>query len=207
MPEYEANPLQQAQARHVQAEKEAKEEARHGLLMMKIADTSVLRVEIILNEVDTGAVRVGMKAHVRLEAYPHVALEGYVARVLSVAEDKNNLRGSLALEHSGAAEVAGVRAFVDLKLNEEQKKYVQLGFSAIVTLELDAPEPVPVLPGSAVRTRGSQAWCFVLRSGRPVRQPLKIGACNEEWVVVKGLAPGAEVLRRWLDAPAWGGSY
>ena len=73
-----------------------------------------MQARILVNEVDSMAVREGMPATVRLTAYPGLELAGRVARVGASASDKNEKLGHLALKKAGRAGVNVVEVLVDI---------------------------------------------------------------------------------------------
>jgi HlyD family secretion protein len=64
-----------------------------------------------------------------------------------------------------------------------------------VNVEVARQAGALVLPADAVRDAGKEAWVMVVRAGRAVRQPVKLGIRGEGRVqVLDGLAEGEAVL-------------
>jgi multidrug efflux pump subunit AcrA (membrane-fusion protein) len=176
------------------------EEINNHNLLLKIADTSSLRVEMVLNEADALAARACRTARVRLEAYPDVDIPGRVARIGAVAEDKNVLLGGLTMVYRGAAGVGAVTVYIDLDVPKDMESLIRLGYSDTVFMEGDAPAPVPSLPQSAVAWDDQGPWCRVLSGGSIEVRRIETGASTAERIEVRsGLDRGEKVLRNWMD--------
>jgi len=120
----------------------------HGQVLCRIADPDRVQARILVNEVDSMAVREGMPATVRLTAYPGLELAGRVARVGASASDKNEKLGHLALKKAGRAGVNVVEVLVDIlerpfppaQGHRGTAKTLRGGHTVTVMIDLERPD-------------------------------------------------------------------
>jgi HlyD family secretion protein len=172
-----------------------------GADLLKMADTSSLEIQMLLNEPDALKVHSDQKATVRFVAFPDLELPAHVTFVSPDAFDKNQKLGSLALLKLGEA---GVRVIeVHLTLDKEDPS-IRLGLTAVAEIEISRLEGVLVLPMSALAIDSRGTHCWLAKGNTFERADVELSQWNETMAVVSsGLKEGDEVL----DAPVLHGYY
>ncbi|MGH7142663.1 MAG: efflux RND transporter periplasmic adaptor subunit [Planctomycetota bacterium] len=104
--------------------------------LCKIADTSSLRVRVVLDESDYSRVHVNQPAVVRLPSFPEVELKGEVEQIQAYAEDRNAQLSPLALVSRGQAFVQSFEVYIKLvDIPPKIKARLRLGLTAEVDIE------------------------------------------------------------------------
>lgn len=174
------------------------ESRRRGQDLCKIADTSVLRVRIMVNEADVGRLKTGQQAEIRIPAFRERVFKARVAEVALVAKDKNVALDRLALRRAGEAFVNVVEVLLDFdNLSDQDRGAMRLGFTSEVRIDCKVADGAPSIPWSAVRfdAEGSPfVRARVSRMGSQQRS-VKLGVSNDEFVqITEGLDGVEEVL-------------
>jgi hypothetical protein len=151
-----------------------------GQPYMRIVDLSKMVITAAVNQVDAHAVRLGMRARVRLDAYPHVELPAKVTSVGAFAESAG-WRG------------AYVRSVpIRLKL-EKTDPLVVPDLSVSADLVLETADSATIVPREAV-FGGEEPYAFVHETGGWEKRPLDVVMTGSTAVAVRsGVNPG-EVL-------------
>ncbi len=152
-----------------------------GWTVMSIPDLSTMLVDARLSDVDQGRIQPGMKALCTLDAFPDLAIHGYVAVVSSVAKE---------IPKSPARRAFDVRIALDRSYPDKMRSGMSVRVSVLTRrmkdvliaprtgLDLSVNPPVARLPG-----------------GRTVK--IRIGPCSPlQCVVFAGLKAGQR-----LEAP------
>jgi HlyD family secretion protein len=149
-----------------------------GSPLFALADTSVLHVDVDLDEADLGRVRVGMPAEVSFDALPDERLLGTLTEIApSVTHDLRNTR------------TVAVR--VDLKADP---RFI-VGMSADVDVVVATRESALSVPPNAVLGRGTDRAVLVVEQGVARRRPIEVGISTWESVeILKGVRAGEEVV-------------
>jgi len=112
-----------------------------GTVLLSIADLSRMEVEAEIDETDVVDVRLGQKAHIKVDAFPDTTYAGTVTEIANTAETRN--RGT-------SEEVTNFRVKVVLEDNVEA---VRPGMSSTVEIETGRANAVPRLPIQALVSR------------------------------------------------------
>ncbi len=112
-----------------------------GTVLLSIADLSRMEVEAEIDETDIVDVRLGQKAHIKVDAFPDTTYSGTVTEIANTAETRN--RGT-------SEEVTNFRVKVVL---EDKVDAVRPGMSSTVEIETGRANAVPRLPIQALVTR------------------------------------------------------
>jgi RND family efflux transporter MFP subunit len=150
-----------------------------------LPDLSRMESITYVNEVDVRKVAVGQPVRISLDADPDRQLEGEVASVANVGEQRPN----------SDAKVFEVKITVS-----RPDTTLRPGMTTGNVIRTSSLTGVLSIPLEAIVPDASTPFVFVRRSGRIVRQEVATGAMNDTHVVITaGLAAGEEVL---LVAPA-----
>lgn len=153
------------------------------ILTVERVDT--LRVFVPVNERDAAGVKVGLSAHVEVDALEGRSYAGTVSRVSPAFDPVTRT----------------LDAEVQLK-NPGELRSGMYGRGAIV---LAVHPKAIVVPAGAVLLSGGRAWAFVVEGEKARRVEVKLGFDGGDWLeITSGLSPGAEVVTAGADALADG---
>jgi len=145
--------------------------------VLTVADIDPLRVYVYVPEQETGRIRRGMPATLRLQEFPGREFHGSVTRFAT------------ALDLSTRTMLTEV----DIA-NPKHELYP--GMYADVTIELERHAQALQVPASAVSRSSDHPFVFVVRNGRLKRAPVRLGLANGGWVeVASGLKGDERVVR------------
>ena len=155
--------------------------------ILTVAQTQSMRVFISVNEREAPRVQVGQDARVELDAFPgRPPFEGKVVH-LSPAFDPSTRT---------------LDAEVHLANPEGELRIGMYGRAAIV---LEVHRGAAVVPSSAVVVNALGRYSFVLDGDKVHRRTVTTGVDGGEWLeLVKGVAPGEEIVTAGADALAEG---
>ncbi|MEO7650746.1 MAG: HlyD family efflux transporter periplasmic adaptor subunit [Bryobacteraceae bacterium] len=158
-----------------------------GQMFMQIVDPSSMVVNANVNQVDADLLRIGMKATVRLDAYPDVVLPAHVYSI-------------------GAVPVAGRRPNfmrqipVRLKLDKMDPRVIpDLSASADVVLESEQSATLAPLAGVFHEGPSSKPYVYIQSAAGLVKHPVELGLHNNTFAVVKSGLKKGDVIA--LDPP------
>jgi HlyD family secretion protein len=135
--------------------------------------TDIVRVFVDIPEQDANYVRVGTKATVMAKAYRDEPIEGSVTRTSWALNVKSRT----------------LRAEIDLA---NPKSQLLPGMYAYAKVIIDRPG-VKALPISALTYSGEKAYCWIYENGHAVRNEVRTGIADGEWIEVVSLQrPTAE---------------
>jgi HlyD family secretion protein len=148
-----------------------------GAPIFRVADTSLIWVQAMVDERETGGLREGADARVVLRSDPGTSLRGTLSRLAREAD-----RVTEELE-------------ADVKV-EQLPAHFALGQKADVFIETARRLKTLQVPKSALVRRGQEVGVYVIADGRAKWQALKLGLIGREAAeVLQGLTEGAVVVR------------
>lgn len=154
--------------------------------LFEIPDLDSMQVEFPLHEVDRPSFRTGQTISVRLEAYPESVFTGQIDEIAVLATE---------VEKESRA-----RAFVARGRIAPADPRLRPGMTAVVEVELAAPQDTVLVPRAAVAEQDGATVVFPAASW-PRSQPVRLGAASaRDVVVVEGLEAGTQIVL-WSGAP------
>jgi HlyD family secretion protein len=157
-------------------------EVRERQRIISIPDTSQMKVEIKVHETWIGKVQPGQAARISVSAFPDETFNGIVLRKAPLAAPQNWRSPDLKVY---ATDVA----------IEGNHDFIKTGMSARVEVIIDRLQNVLTVPIQAVVAFEGKKYCYLYRSGGPVRQQVETGQFNANFVEIKtGLTEGDSVL-------------
>jgi HlyD family secretion protein len=149
--------------------------------IIALPDSTQLIVDTRIREADLHKVAASQQVYVRVDAYPQLRLRASVALI-----------GALASADEGRA---GTKSFpVTVKLLDTDPR-LRSGMTARVDIEVASIARATLVPVKAVFEKDGETFCFVLKGGRPERQPVVIGNDNSAEVTIRqGVTAGDRVL-------------
>lgn len=155
---------------------------RQGQPLFYLPERSHLVADISLYETVAARVKPGMKARVRIPAFPTVWIDGQVDRI-----------EQLPTIHWGAG--VDVRHFPARVTLVKPPTKVMPGMSAEVRIITGVRRDVLVVPVESVFYEDDRSTCLVVHGPRIERRSLSVRPGNAEWLeVISGLSAGDEVV-------------
>jgi HlyD family secretion protein len=164
---------------------------RERQVFIRLPDPSKMQVKAKINESRIDLVKVGMRATVRLDAFPDVELKGVVTKV-----DDYPMAGNWFN--------ANVKEYGTTVRIDQPPPGMRAGMTAEVKIHIERIPDALQVPVTAVIERGDKHYCL-MRDGATGLKPREvvIGSTNDKFVVIRdGLARGDDVLvnpRTYLD--------
>lgn len=147
-------------------------------VVVRMIDDSVYKVDVAIDELDIGAVRVGQRAVIVLDA------------------DRNNPRSGV-VEHIGliaSVQQGMVTVPVTIRLDEVDP-FLRPGFSATVQIAVTEARQVVRVPVEAINTASGMNTVTKVVNDEPVAVPVQVGVTDGVWVeVIAGLEEGDEIV-------------
>jgi RND family efflux transporter MFP subunit len=149
--------------------------------VVTIADMKSLQVEADVSETNLGAVKVGQPCEIRLDALPDTRLPGILHAIVPT------------VDRTKATIMVKIRFLQkDPRILPEMSAKVSF-LSRSVRPEEDAPKVA--VSRSAVMNRQGQSLVYLIREGRAVETPIRLGTSLGEMVEVQsGVKPGDKIV-------------
>ncbi|MCO4052679.1 MAG: efflux RND transporter periplasmic adaptor subunit [Bosea sp.] len=144
-----------------------------GKTLLVLAPAGETQLVMQIDERNLGLIEIGQKAVASADAFPNRRFEAYVSFV------------------NPAVDIA--RASVEVKLTvPDPPAYLRQDMTVSVDVEFARRDDALVLPARAVRDMQSgRAWILVLRDGRAVRRPVRVGIRGQSQVeILEGAGEG-----------------
>jgi macrolide-specific efflux system membrane fusion protein len=155
-----------------------------------IIDLQKLQVDAFVDETDIGKIRVGQKATFTVDSYPDREFNATVQAIYPKAVIMDNV----------------VYYDVVHRIDEPLTGQLRPEMTTNVIISLDARKGVLAVPLHAVSREQGRSVVYMLRDGQPVRQAVKTGWKDPEWIeIVEGLKEGDRVIVRNAPAKSNGG--
>ncbi len=154
-----------------------------------IIDLRKLQVDAFVDETDIGKIRVGQKATFTVDSYPDHDFSATVQAIYPKAVIMDNV----------------VYYDVVLRIDEPLTGQLRPEMTTNAIISLDARNGVLAVPLRAVTREEGRSVVYVLRDGQAVRQTVKVGWKDSEWIeIVSGLKENDKVLIRSIPKATGG---
>jgi HlyD family secretion protein len=147
-----------------------------GRTLLVVARDGPTQLSVLPDEKNLAFLAIGQAATASVDAFPDKV---FPARVAYIAPAVDLSRGT-----------------VEVKLDvADPPPFLRPDMTVSVNVEVGRDPAALVVPAAAVRDAGTDPWALVVRDGRTVRQPVKLGMRGEGTVqVLSGLVPGEAVV-------------
>jgi HlyD family secretion protein len=153
-----------------------------GMAIAEIPDLTKMRVEVRLDEVDRGKVKLGQAIKIRVDAIPDREFDAILDWISPIATLQ--FRGSRDADKQFPA--YGTLASVDPRLRP--------GMSASIDIITDSQPNVLLIPIRASFTQAGKPSVFIQDGAEYHSRPIEVGARNEADIVVTGGLKEGEVV-------------
>ncbi|HQE92279.1 MAG TPA: efflux RND transporter periplasmic adaptor subunit [Anaerolineae bacterium] len=164
-----------------------------GVAAFTLIDDAQFYVEVTVDEIDIGKVRVGQAADITLDAYPQDTLTGAVERITPAALDVGGVMAYQLRVHLTSPSVTPAAG-------GEKGRMIRDGMTASIVIHTDLIKDILLAPNWAVRTDQSSGeavlYCYVLGGGGVLeRRDITRGRYNDTYTeVLSGLNEGDTVV-------------
>lgn len=155
---------------------------RERQTVIRLPDLTKMQVLTKINESRIGFVRVGMKATVRLDAFPDLELDGVVTRVDEYPVPPGWMNNNIK-QYATYVEITS------------PPPGLRPGLTAQVEIHVDQIPDALAVPIQAIHEHNGQYYCLVAGANGPAARWIDVGASNEQTVVIReGIADGDQVI-------------
>jgi RND family efflux transporter MFP subunit len=160
--------------------------------LIVVADLSRLEVDVYVDETDIGKVKLGQKADVTVDAFPHHTFHGHVFKIAS-----------------GSTIQQGVVTYdVSIAIDDNDKRHenaLKPDMTANVTIHTGVRHDVLLVPAEAVKVgvHGSTVNQLVMKDGKPTGDPVRVRTGASDGVnteIVSGLKEGDTIVLAGMDS-------
>ena len=155
-----------------------------GQPILYLPDLSTMVVDIEVNEIDIGKIKLGGPVEVGLETYPDTIFRGKILQI-----------GSLARLRQMQGTASSIKVFDVTVHIEDKDSRLKPGLTATLDIIVDRQQNVISVPLAAVMSREGEDFAFVVNDGKVEQRKIVCSVSNEHRVLVKeGLRPGERVI-------------
>lgn len=153
--------------------------------IITIPDMSTMAVKVNIHESDIKKVKVGLRARVRVDAFPDMKLEGEVTKVAVLPDAENRWMNPDLKVYATTVAIKGVH------------EWLKPGMSAETEIFIKRLDDAIYIPLQSVVPQKGELVCFVIENGEPVPRIVETEDLTVEYIVVtSGLKAGEKVLIR-----------
>lgn len=178
--------------RYYNSEEQIREGAtvRERQPIITIPDMSQMSVKVKIPEAHIKKIKKGMKAQVRVEAFPDEQLVGEVTKVGVLPDSQDRWLNPDLKVYLTTISIEGTR------------DWVKPGMSAKTEIQVKHLDDVVYVPIQAIVPSEGKHYCYVGKGLKPEKREVRIGDFNDEFVVVtQGIREGEVVQLRSLEIP------
>lgn len=158
---------------------------RERQAIITIPDMSTMAVKVNIHESDIKKIKPGLRARIRVDAFPNQKLEGEVTKVAVLPNAENRWMNPDLKVYETTVKIEGVF------------EWLKPGMSAETELLIKRLEDVIYIPLQSVVPRGRELVCFVVENGEPTARVIEVGDITIEYITVtSGLSKDEQVLIR-----------
>jgi hypothetical protein len=141
-----------------------------------------MQVSTAVHESVLDQVHAGLKAIIRVDAFPE---RSYAGTVKSVA----------VLPDQGGWFSSDTKVYQTVVTIDEKVKQLKPGMTAVVEIDVEKLPSVLSVPIQAIVQRGSSNWCYVKAQSDLQRREIRLGKTNDKFVeIVEGISEGEVVV-------------
>ena len=156
---------------------------RQRQAIVKIPDTSKMKVDIKVHESHVNQVKVGQKAFIVLDSLPDDRFVGEVVKIAVLPDAQSRFGNS------------NLKVYATEIVVQDMLPDVKPGVSARAEIVIENLQKVLTVPIQCVTTVKGKQVCYVKGIGGPKPVPVKIGMFNNKFIEIKsGLKSGDRVL-------------
>ncbi len=155
--------------------------------ILTIPDMTKMSVKLKIHESHIKKIKKGMKANIRIDAFPDEKLSGEVTKVGVLPDSQNRWMNP------------DMKVYVTTISIDAVYEWLKPGMSAKVEILVNELPDVVYVPVQAVSNEDGEHVCYMASAGGPKRRVVEIGEFNDEFIEIKKGLKEAE--RVFLRAP------
>lgn len=150
--------------------------------IMSLPNLSRMQVNTAIHESVLDQVRAGLRAVIRVDAFPDRSYTGTV-KTVAVLPDQGGWLSS------------DTKVYKTIVTIDQDVSQLKPGMTAVVEIDIEQLVDVLSVPIQAIVQRGNKNWCYVRANNQVVRRELKLGKTNDKFVEIReGLQKGDTVV-------------
>jgi RND family efflux transporter MFP subunit len=158
---------------------------RERQAIITIPDLTRMAVNVKIHESHIKKIKKGMKANIRIDAFPDQPLSGEVTKVGVLPDSQNRWMNP------------DMKVYLTTITIDGTHDWLKPGMSAKVEVLVNELPDVVYVPVQAVNPEDGEHVCYLASAGSPKRRVVEVGEFNDEFIEVKkGLKEGDKVLLR-----------
>lgn len=151
--------------------------------ILTIPDLTEMAVRVNIHESVVQRVGEGQTVNIRVDAFPDLALTGFVSKVAVVADSGNSFMNP------------DLKVYPSMVTIDGTHDWLRPGMSAQVEILVERLEDAVYVPLQAVTYYGDQQVVYVVHNGRSQRRVVEVGSFSEQFIqILEGVVPGEEVM-------------
>lgn len=151
-----------------------------------VQDIDSVKIDSKVSEYDVLKIKKDQKTYISSEAIPERRWTGKVVKIGLIPIE--NQAPSLSQDQN--TEVS-----YPIEVIADEKLPMKLG-SRLILEVITSSKNAQALPQSAIKQEGNQSFVFVVKNGKAIKTPVKIGTRSEQWVeIISGVTKGQDVVR------------
>ncbi len=150
--------------------------------LISLPNLQQMQVQTAVHESVLDQVRIGLRATIRVDAFPNRSYEGTVQSVAVLPNQEGWM-------------TSDTKIYDTTVIIDEEVQQLKPGMTAVVEIHVDLLEDVLSVPVQAVVQVENDSWCYVESHGKIERRLLTLGRTNDKFVEIrKGLSQGDQVV-------------
>jgi RND family efflux transporter MFP subunit len=169
--------------------------------IIRLADTSYIRMAGMVDEIDAMKVKAGQKARVFVDAVPGVQFDGTVKFISTYGPQQAS-----GIQYYGTIQPMVATYRVEIEMDRQQASRLNGGLSASAEILVDSCSGVLIVPNGALNGKNGEYIVRVLKDEKTTtieQRPVKIGVqTRSQTEIVSGLKEGEVVLVDKIASPS-----
>lgn len=150
--------------------------------ILSLPNLQRMQVKTSVHESVLDRIKKGLKASIRVDAFPDRQYHGTVQSV-AVLPDQGGWLSS------------DTKVYSTIVTIDQEVEQLKPGMTAVVEIHVDRLQNVLAVPVQAIVQVGQETWVYLERGGRPQRQHVRLGATNDKFVEIsEGMSEGDRVV-------------
>jgi len=147
--------------------------------LVRIIDDKYYYIKAPFDEVDSGLIEVGQRAHITFDAFPNHVFNGKVIEVAPSISTALNLNRT-----------------IEARISIPKIRYIKMGMSADVEIIVNVAKNALYIPTYTIQESGSgNKYVWIINNNRVKKRNIQIGISNwDNSVITKGLKQGTDVV-------------
>ncbi len=158
------------------------EAVRDRQRLMTLPDLKHMQVKTAVHESVVNRIKTGLKATIRVDAFPE---RTYSGKVTSVA----------VLPDPGGWLASNTKVYQTILTIDGEVDQLKPGMTAVAEMHVARLIDTICIPVQGLIQRGSEIWCYVVDAGTPTKRIVEVGRTNDKMIeITRGLSENEVVI-------------